>query len=174
MRADIRIVSRFRMLFFAVIPLLFSGCGIYSFTGTNISPDVKTISIANFIDRSGLGPPYLSQRFSEKLRDYFQRNTNLSLVRQKGDLQFEGNVTGYALSPVSPTAQETAAYTRLTITVQVHFTNLRDETQNLDQSFSFYKDFPAATSLQSVEQGYIEDISDQIILDIFNKTVANW
>lgn len=157
-----------------LLMLILPGCGIYSFTGTNISPDVKSISIANFIDRSGLGPPYLSQRFSEKLRDYYQRNTNLILARSKGDLQVEGNITGYALSPVAATVAEVASSTRLTITIQVRFANLKDDTQNLENSFSFYKDFPSNTSLQSVEQQYIEDITDQIILDIFNKTVANW
>ncbi|MES2387541.1 MAG: LptE family protein [Bacteroidota bacterium] len=150
------------------------GCHVYSFTGTNISPDVKSISVSNFVDRSGLGPPYLSQRFSEKLRDYFQRNTGLALIRTNGDLQVEGNITGYSVSPVAPTAQQVAAQTRLTITVQLRFSNLRDEEQNIDQSFSFYKDFPANVNLQDVQAAYIDEITDQLILDIYNKTVANW
>lgn len=157
-----------------VLCLALPGCGIYSFTGTNISPDVKTVSIQTFVDRSGGGPPNLSQTFSEKARDYFQRNSGLSVIGKDGDLQLEGAITGYQLSPVNTSASEVAEQTRLTITVQVKYINLKDETQNFENSFSFFADFPRSANLSTVEAGLIDQISDQIILDIFNKTVANW
>lgn len=160
--------------------LLLSGCGVYSFTGASISPDTKTISILNFGDRSTSSPPFLAQTFSEKTREYFQRNTSLALVNKEGDLQMEGNIVQYSLSPIAPSAVpgggglERAAQTRLTIGVKVRFTNTRNKEQNFDQQFSFYADFDQAKSFASVERELIETISDQIILDIFNKSVANW
>lgn len=158
--------------------VLVSSCGVYSFTGASISPDTKTISVPNFLDRSASSPPYLAQTFSEKTREYYQRNTNLSVVNRDGDLNVEGTITQYSISPVAPTGTgtgtERAAQTRLTIAVKVKFTNAKNKEQNFDQSFSFYQDFDQNRTLSSVERDLIELISDQIILDIFNKTVANW
>jgi hypothetical protein len=162
------------LLVFLCLSLVLSACGLYSFSGTNISPDVKSISVQNFNDRSGTGPASLSQNFSEKLRDYYQRNTQLKIVKTKGDLQVSGAITGYALSPVAPTGNQVSAQTRLTITVSVKYVNELNEGDNFERSFSFFKDFPQATSLQTVESQLISEISDQLILDIFNATVANW
>lgn len=159
--------------------VLMSSCGIYSFTGASISPDIKTYSVANLVDRSGAGPPTLSQLMSEKLRDYIQTNTSLSGVRSGGDIQYEGSITGYTLTPLAaqasqPGQPDVAAQTRLTITVQIKFINTKDADGNVDQSYSFYADFPQTTPLQTVQNQLIETISDQLMLDIFNKTLANW
>jgi hypothetical protein len=138
------------------------------------------MSILNFSDRSTTSPPFLSQTFSEKTREYFQRNTSLSIVNKDGDLNMEGTITQYALTPIAPTGSpggtgvERAAQTRLTIGIKVKFTNLKDKEQNFDQQFSFYADFDQSKSFATVERELIETISDQIILDIFNKSVANW
>ncbi|HRH34557.1 MAG TPA: LptE family protein [Catalimonadaceae bacterium] len=166
---------------FIFATLIFSqSCGVYSFTGASIAPDVKTISVLNFGDKSANSPPYLAQTFAEKAREYYQRNTSLTLANRDGDLNLEGTIMQYGLSPVAPTGApggtgvERAAQTRLTISVRVKFTNVKNKLQNFDQNFSFYADFDQSKSLSAVERELIEQISDQIILDIFNKTVANW
>ncbi len=168
------------ILLLVLLPFIISGCGVYSFTGASISPDTKTISILNFSDRSTTSPPFLAQTFAEKTREYFQRNTNLTLVNKDGDLNFEGTIAQYALTPIAPTGApggtgvESASQTRLTIGVKIKFINLKSKEQNFDQQFSFYADFPQTRSFAAVERELIETISDQIILDIFNKSVANW
>ncbi len=172
--------NRSFVIFLGFLPWILSGCGVYSFTGASISPDTKTISILNFADRSTTSPPFLAQTFAEKTREYFQRNTNLSVVNKDGDLNFEGTIAQYALTPIAPTGApggtgvESAAQTRLTIGVKIKFTNIKNKEQNFDQQFSFYADFPQTRSFASVERELIETISDQLILDIFNKSVANW
>jgi hypothetical protein len=164
---------------FLGLVVICTSCGVYSFTGASISPDTKTLSVLNFADRSASSPPYLAQTFAEKTREYFQRNTSLALVNRDGDLNLEGTITQYSLSPIAPTSTggtglERASQTRLTIGVKVKFTNAKNKEQNFDQGFSFYADFDQSKSLASVERDLIEIISDQIILDIFNKSVANW
>lgn len=163
---------------FLLLAWILNSCGVYSFTGASISPDTKTISVLNFDDRSASSPPFLAQTFSEKMREYYQRNTNLGLVNREGDLNVEGTITQYGLSPIAPTGggggREVAAQTRLTISVKVKFSNSKNKAQNFDQPFSFFADFDQNKSLATVERELIETISDQIILDIFNKTVANW
>ena len=158
----------------AILAFALQSCGAYSFTGTSLSPEVKSISIQTFPNNSGGGPANLSQTFSEKLRDYFQRNTNLNLVTRSGDVQFEGYITAWELAPLPPTANDVASQNRLTMRVKATYTNTRDETQSFEQDFSFFADFPSNANPAAFEPKLIETISNQIINDIFNKSVANW
>jgi hypothetical protein len=170
------------ILTFLFLAICTSSCGVYSFTGASISPDIKTMSIQYFYNDSGNGPPNLQQTFTEKIRDYYQQNTSLELVDSNGDLQLEGSITNYTVRPIAVTAsgnpelQDAAGAQRLEITVKVSYVNTKDEVFNFEnKSFKFYDDFDATSNtLTAVEDQLIETITDQIILDIFNASVANW
>lgn len=157
---------------------LCAGCGVYSFTGVAIT--AETLSIQTFYNDADGGPPDLAQQFTNRLTDYYQSNTNLTLVQDNGELQLEGAVTRYRLSPVAPSAatgdfDDTAALTRLTITVSATYINTEDDSFNFEnKSFSFYSDFDNSQNLTAIESQLIDEIYDQIILDIFNASVANW
>ncbi|MGF1532922.1 MAG: LptE family protein [Bernardetiaceae bacterium] len=167
-----------QLIVLVFISLIVIACGGMKFTfqGGTIPPDAQTLSVQTFFDDVGAGPADLNVNITERLRDYFQRNTRLALVRQDGDLQFEGSITGYEVAPAASTAGENqqAALQRLTITVQVQYVNTFDEKNNFDKSFSFFSDFDAAQNLTDVEEALIEEIFEQIVLDIFNASVANW
>jgi hypothetical protein len=178
-------VNKKKLLYTVLIfpVLLLSGCKIeYSFTGTTIDYNVtQTFSVDNFFNDSGGGPANLGQQFTEELKDYFQRNTQLELIRNNGDLQFFGSITRYTITPQAtvssqnPNTPDRAGQMRLTIAVQVDYTNLTNEEENLNQTFSFYQDYdPRTTSLLQVETELIEVIFENIIQDIFTTTVANW
>ncbi len=164
-----------------ILMVICQGCGVYSFTGASIAPDVKTISIQNFYNDSGGGPPSLSQNFTEELKDYYQQNTNLQLVDDEGDLQLEGSIVTYNTSPVAPVASSSdnvpdePGATRLTIYVKVNYVNNKNEKESFSRTFQFYDDFDSQTStLTAEEDRLIETIFERIIYDIFNATVANW
>jgi len=163
-----------------VVPFLLIGCGVYSFTGTSISPDIKTISIKNYANETGLGPSRLSQNFTEKLKEYFLQNTNLKLVKSDGDLQLEGSIISYSLGPVGAqqvTGQittQTGQQNRLAIKIKTKFTNTKDESVNFEKDFSHYEDFPVGQSLSAVENDKVEIVTERIIFDTFNASVANW
>jgi hypothetical protein len=157
----------------------FTKCGVYTFTGTNTT--AQSITVLNFFNDTGQGPANLSQQLTELLRDYYQRNTNLAIVESGGELLVEGSIVGYNTRPVAPIASgndqqaDVAGSTRLTIRVQVDFTNTLNQEEDFGRSFSFYDDFNAQTSTLTVEEDQLIDtIFDQIIFDIFNATVANW
>lgn len=165
---------------FAIL-LSASSCGIYSFTGAALSPEVKTITIENFFNDAGGGPPNMSQLLTEKLKDYFQQNTNLALVEENGDLQLEGNIARYDFTPVAPQATgndrvaDVAGLMRLTITVNASYVNAySDEFDFNNRSFSFFSDFSAERDPSAVEGQLVDEILDQIVFDIFTATVANW
>jgi len=163
---------------YAIIFLLLitiQSCGIYSFTGTNLHPDVKTVQIDYFPNNAILVEPSLSQTFTTQFQDLFTTQTNLTLVKAGGDLQFEGEITGYKINPMTATAQQTAAQNRLTITVNVRFYNNKLEDDNFERTFSHYYDYDANAQLTG---GILEDafteILERITQDIFNASVAKW
>jgi hypothetical protein len=168
---------------FALAVFLLFSCKVeYSFTGTTLDYNVtKTFSVENFFNDSGGGPANMGQLFTENLKDYFQRNTQLELIRNSGDLQILGAITRYTITPQatvssqSPNQPDRAGQMRITIAVEVDFTNMADEEQNMKRTFSFFQDYdPRSTSLLQVETDLVEEIFDNIIQDIFTSTVANW
>ncbi|MTI31178.1 LPS assembly lipoprotein LptE, partial [Xanthovirga aplysinae] len=150
-----------------------SGCGVYSFTGANLNPEIQTISIQQFFNDSGDGPADLGQKFNDQIRNYFQNNTNLTMLKGNGDLQLEGSITGFRYTPIAPEASVgnttgASRMQRLTITIKVKYINTYDETQNFERSFSFYQDYNSDQQTQSAaEPGLVNEILDQIIVDIF-------
>ena len=158
----------------SILLLVLNGCGVYNFTGGAIPPEVKTISIAVFYNESASGPPNMSQLLTEKVKDYYQSNSKLTVVTANGDWQLSGYISSYVVTPVAPKANETTALSRLTITVKAEFVNTKDETQNFSQAFSFYGDFDQTKSLSAVENSLVDEILNQIVFDIFTKTTSNW
>jgi hypothetical protein len=157
-----------------------SNCGIYSFKGS--TTPANNISIQEFYNNTDLGPANLAQTFTNQLKDYMIQNTNLSVVRENGELQMDGLITDFKLTPIAPTQTDnarpglsSASSTRLTISVKVTYVNTLDESMSFkDKTFSFYKDFNSDISLSDIEDSFIRQIFDQIVLDIFNASVANW
>lgn len=153
---------------------LLSSCGFYSFTGASISPDVKTFSVKYFQNKANSINASLSNSFTEKLKNYFSTQTNLQQIDSDGDLSFEGEIISYTIKPIAIKANETARLNRLSIKIKVSFINKFDEKLSFNSSFSRYKDFPSEEDLSSVEDLYMEQICDEIVEDVFNKSVVNW
>ena len=159
----------------AVTALIVHSCGIYSFTGTSIQPEVKSVTINYFEYKALKVNPSLSNMLTEAMQDKFLKLTKLEQVDIDGDLEIIGAVTGYDVKATAVTASETVAQNRLTVSVKVSFVNRKFPEDNFeDKSFSAYQDFDAMQSLESVEATLCEDIVEQLCEDIFNATVANW
>jgi len=154
--------------------LTLASCGIYTFTGADIHPDVQTISIRYFNNQATLVQPMLSSKFTEALQDRFIQQTSLELTSKEGDLQFDGYISDYQIKPRNITANDQASQNRLTITVQVSFTNLIEKDKGFKQNFSRYADFDSSTEISNIEEQLIDEIVAELIEDIFNKAVVNW
>ena len=154
--------------------LFLSSCGIYSFSGASIPAEAKTISVQYFPNNAQLVNPLLSNTLTNALNDMFVNQTTLQSVAENGDLAFEGEITGYSTSPIAITGNQTAAMNRLTVTVNVRFTNRYDESKNFEQNFSQYQDYPSEQDLNMVQDVLVEQIVEDLCQDIFNKAVVNW
>lgn len=147
----------------------------YKFNGAAIDYNVyKTISVGEFPIRAALVYPPLQQTFENELLDYITRNTRLRTTDGASDLNIEGEITGYSLSPQAVTEDAYASKTRLTITVRVKYTDSKDEKNDIDQSFSAYRDFDATEMLTDVQDELCEQISKELVDLIFNATLGNW
>lgn len=158
-----------------IAAFLVQSCGIYSFTGTSIQPEVKTVTIPFFEYKALKVNPSLSNLLTEALQEKFRRFTRLELVEEEGDMEIAGAVVGYDVRATAITASEQAAQNRLTVSVKISFTNRKfPEEDFADKSFSAYADFDATQTLDAVESTLCDEIIEKLCEDIFNGTVANW
>ena len=161
-------------LIITLVALLLSGCGIYSFTGASIPSDAKTVSVENFTITATNSPASLKQIITEGLKDLFLSQTSLNLTASAGDLRFSGSIAKYEVNPMAIQANETAGKNRLTISIKVKYSNTLDQEKNFESTFSRYSDFNSSENLSDVETVLIEEISKELLEDIFNKAFVNW
>ena len=159
--------------------LLVKGCGIYSFTGASIPPGVSTFQVNFFENQAGNRPgstvePGLDNEFTNALQDLIMNQTNLDLVTSDGQLIYEGEITEYSVTPMSATAQITAAQNRLQMSVAFRFINTKLEEDDFSKTYSFFYDFPAELQVFDVKDTAHKEIFDRITQDIFNDTLAKW
>ena len=172
---------RHRTTLLAAVMLCWSATGCIHYSMSGVSTTAKNISISQFFNNSDLAPANLGAEFTNRVKDYFIQNSNLSVMAENGELSMEGVITDYRLAPIAPTASgsssvvDRAALTRLTITVKVNYTDTIEPKNSFkDRNFSFYQDFDNALDFSSVQSDLEKRIFDQILIDLFNATLANW
>lgn len=161
------------LILLAFIPLI-CGCGIYSFSGTSIAPDVQSISVMTIQNRAMRVNPSLSNLLTEELKEKYRRLTKLRLDPDNGDLIVEGDITSYETTALAVTTQEIASQNRLTITVKIKYTNIKHPEESFEKSFAAFEDYASTMSLDAVESSLVDSIVEKIVDLIFNDTVANW
>ncbi|PBQ33480.1 hypothetical protein CNR22_17420 [Sphingobacteriaceae bacterium] len=159
---------------FFLVGILFSCKPQVSLSGATIPVEAKTVSVGFFTNNTSLGAPSLSQRFTERLRDMVSQQTSLALMPKDGDLQFDGYIADYQVTPVAIQSNDQASLNRLTISVQVIYHNKFDKTKDFEQSFVRYADYSSALSISSKEAELVQEIYRQITEDVFNKAFNNW
>jgi hypothetical protein len=149
------------------------GCGVYSFTG--ISTAAKSFQVNFFQNNADLIEPGLDIDFTNALQDIIVNQTNLSLVNSGGEIIYEGEIVEYRISPMTATAENTAAQNRLTIGINVRYFNTLDEEKDFEQRFSFFFDYPADAQLtgSTKDEGF-EVIFERLTQDIINASLADW
>ncbi|WP_396141995.1 LptE family protein [Flavobacterium sp.] len=154
--------------------LLLNSCGVYNFTGAK-PVNAKTFQVNYFQNNAELIEPGIERTFTLELQDIIQSQTNLNLVSQGGELLYEGEIVDYRISPMTATADQRAAQNRLTIAVNVRFSNRNKEEDNFEKRFSFFYDFDANEQLVGAKlSSGLDEIFERITQDIFNESLAKW
>jgi hypothetical protein len=165
---------RYLITYLLFIAIAFSDCKTkVSLSGATIPDEAKTISVGFFTNNTSLGAPSLSQRFTEKLRDVVSQQTRLTLVKQNGDLQFEGYIADYNVSPIAISADQ-ASQNRMTISVSVKYINKFEESKSFEQTFTRFQDVASDKNISSIEPELVTEIYRQITEDVFNRAFNNW
>ena len=147
----------------------------YNMTGGSLDPAIKTFSVDYFPNKAPLVMPTLSDTFTEKLTEYIRQKTGLTqLTDNNGDVRFEGQITSITQRPMEIQANEVAASNRLTVTIRVKYTNTSDGTYDFDTSFSQYADYGIDEDYTAREQELLDEITEKIIEDVYNKAFVNW
>ncbi len=158
-----------------VLVLLYLGmqsCVTYSFTGAPIT--AKSISIDYFPNKASLINSALSQDFTDAMRDKFVNQTKLELLEQNAELEIEGEIVDYHTTAVAIQGNETAALNRLTISVNVRYTNTLNDEESFEQKFTGFEDYDASRNFSDVESELVSTILERMVQDIFNKALVNW
>ena len=166
---------RYLIIVFSIaISLLVNSCGVYNFTGAK-PVDAKTFQVNYFQNNAPLVEPGIERTITIELQEIIQNQTNLNLVSQGGELLYEGEIVDYRITPMTATADQRAAQNRLTISVNVRFSNRNKEDDNFEKRFSFFYDFDANQQLVGSQLTTALDvIFERITQDIFNESLAKW
>ena len=162
-----------------LIFVLLVSCKYYSFTGASIPEGAESVQVNFFVNNAAnevgsVFEPGLDRDFTNAVQEMLLNQTNLDLTNVNGDLIYEGEIITYAVSPMTATADETAAQNRLTMAVNVRYFNTLNEDDDFEKRFSFFYDFDAATQLQTIQTEAHEILFERITQDIFNESLAKW
>lgn len=146
----------------------------YSFKGISIPPDVSTFFVANLETRSTAVPVSFPAQFAENLKNKIRNESRLVYKDVDPDISFAGTITDYRISPVAPKPGETASINRLDVSIEIQFTNAKNDKENWKQTFKHFADFSANQNLLDVQDKLLVTISDQLLEDIFNRAFTNW
>lgn len=158
--------------------LLLTGCKpVFTFNGSILNYDIyKTIYVSEFPIRAALVYPPLQQTFENEILNYVTRQTKLEVSDNpnNADINLSGEITGYSLSPQAVGTDAYATETRLTISVRVKYTDNQNSANNIDQTFSAYRQFSSSLMLTDVQDELCQQISEELATLIFNATLGNW
>ncbi len=169
----------YKFIYLLLFVFIIKSCGNYSFTGASIPDGTESFQVNFFENEAGnsmgsIFEPGLDRDFTIALQDILQNQTNLQLVSSDGDLIYEGEITEYRVSPMTATSNLQASQNRLTVGINVRFTNLKKEDDNFERRFTFYYDYPAEVQLLNVKSEAHDIIFERITQDIFNASLAKW
>ncbi len=162
--------------FIIAVTFLFSlsGCSVYNFTGTG-KIDAKTFQVNYFQNNASLIEPGIERTFTLRLQDLIQNQTNLNLTNSEGELRYEGEIVDYRISPMTATANQSASENRLSVTINVRFTNKNKNSDDFEKKFTFFYDYKGTEQLVGAKlKEALDVIFERITQDIFNESLAKW
>ena len=177
--AELKLQKGFRVFSLFSLFLLFTSC--YSFTGSSLSPETKTIEIKDFPNNAPLMNASLSQEFSIAIQNRFLQRTTLKGSKENPDILIEGEITDYSITPTTisssvnaPGGNIQAAQNKLTIVVKVHYENKIEPDKSFDRTYSDEAVFSSDLDINTIETSQVKVVNERIINKIFNDIVANW
>ena len=112
--------------------------------------------------------------FYNSLSDAYAKKTKLKVLKKNGDLQLTGEITEYSQTNKSISSDGFSAQTQLKMTVNVRFKNTKKASADFEQSFSATTQYDSRQQLNAVQEQLVQEMINDIVDQIYNKTVADW
>jgi len=161
------------LISYIFLSLILAGCS-YSFTGSSIPPDMKTIAIPVFDDVSGYTEAGLRENLTNLLIQKFIQDNSLQVVDRKySDTILEGIILSVRDEPFVIAGNEQVNSRRVLIQARVKFIDQRSKKQYWERSFSQYADYSpdgGTFAKQQAIQKAIENLTEDILIS----TVSDW
>jgi len=159
-----------------ILSVVLVSCSVsYKFNGSIVDyTKTKTISISDFPNVAELVYPALSSEFAESLRDTYTKQTRLQLLKKGGDMHLEGEIVGYQLTPMAISSDGYSSQTKLTLTINVRFSNNKSPEEDFEKKFSAYQTFDNTNMLTQVQEELVKTMIADIVDNIYNDTVGKW
>lgn len=158
----------------ALVLIVGFGESCYTLNGVSISAETQSFYVAQFDVTTTEGPPGIGQRFSELLKQRINNDTRLAFADTDPDVEFVGSITGFTITPEAPNPNTGSDLNRLTIRVQVDYTDTKVPDNSYSQTFSDFVNFDGAADPLSVQEDLIEELFDRLSEEAFNKAFSNW
>ena len=153
--------------------LICTGCGVYSFSGATLNPDLKTFIVTDIRLAASTAPPSLALLFGEALKNKILSETRLNLKNNKPDAEFKGTVLTYQVEPTASGANDRAQLNKLSIAIRIDYNNQITK-EKWSQTFKQFETFDRNANLSDVETQLISSINERLVQEIFNKAFVNW
>ncbi len=166
----------FKKIYIVILSIwLIQACRVnYSFTGINVSKEIKTFQVDYIPNNAALVVPGLNEEFRNMLIDRIEQQTALTQVKNNGDIVFQGEIVDYYVEPVALTSGQKAGQNRLNVKIKMEYTNTKNETDNFNKVYSWYYDYPANTNRMQIAPEAHQSILSTILDNLFNDTLAKW
>lgn len=171
-----------KIIVFLVVELMFAfllfsntNCKVYSFTGTSIPSDIKTVRVQYLENKARYISPQLSPQLTDKLRQKITNQTRLTQVNnENADYDISGYVSQYDVTTSGISSQQVAT-NRLTVGLNMTLVNKKEPDRDpkiFSVSRSF--DFSASLTLQQAEAQLMDEIIRNMTDEIFNRLFSDW
>jgi outer membrane lipopolysaccharide assembly protein LptE/RlpB len=168
-----------KYVLFILVAIGLSACwpSSFSFRDTGGMPEEwKTFTLKTLTLEAATCPLSFAAILSENLKDGVQNNTPLLLNTTfgKGEVNMEGKITQYLVTPLAVQGNNNASQNRLSMTLVMTINITKPKEEQWTMTSSRFADFSSGTNLSEIETKLFEDISSQMVQDLINKLLSNW
>ncbi|WP_316746478.1 LptE family protein [Pedobacter gandavensis] len=168
------------LLLLVVVAFGFSSCSI-KFNGTSIPKEMKTVNVLFFENNATLVVPSMAINLTEALKNTIRNQSSLNITTNNPNAVFSGNITSYDIRPTtiidannSRSAANTSPMSRMTIRVNVKYTDNINPKLSFEEPIERFIDFPNTGNFSQQEPDLNKKVIDLITQDIFNRAFENW
>ena len=167
-----------RFIPFVIAIFILSSCWPtrVGFKDVNFPEEWIAFHVITLDNKSPNTPLSYSAALSEAIKDGIQNNTslNLSPTADKAQLEIEGSIDSYTITPVAILEGDQASQNRLTVSVTLKIFIKEPEEDEMIVRSSRFIDYDSNTDLGIVESTLLDDVNTQIVQDVINQLFSNW